>query len=86
MATIRSYRLFSLALLIAGVLALFLGFFFVWVIAPVVGICAFYLAFVAVEERRARKNGAATRRGQRREMLDHESEARDRDLDRGAVS
>lgn len=82
MATIRSYRLISLTLLICGVLALFLGFFFVWVIAPVVVIGLFYLAFVAWEEKRALKNGAVGRRAQRRARLVEEAGARDRELER----
>ena len=82
MATIRSYRLISLALLICGVLALFLGFFFLWVLAPVVVIGVFYLVFVGLEERRALKNGAVSRRAQRRARLDHESAARVRDMSR----
>lgn len=82
MATIRSYRLISLTFLISGVLTLFLGFFFLWVIAPAIVIGAFYLVFVFAEERRALKNGAGTRRTQRRQRLTDESQARDRDLDR----
>lgn len=82
MATIRSYRLISLALLIGGVLSLFLGFFFLWVVAPAIVIGAFYLVFVFVEERRALKNGEGTRRTLRRKLLTDEAQARDRDLDR----
>jgi hypothetical protein len=81
-APIRSYRLISLSLLIAGVLALFLGFFFLWVLAPVVVIGLFYLVFVSLEERRAAKNGALTRRTQRRLRLSSEALARMRDLRR----
>ena len=82
MAPIRSYRLISLTLLIIGVLMLFLGFFFLWVLAPVVVIGLFYLAFVAAEERRAAKNGVLTRRTQRRTRLTSEALARVRDVDR----
>lgn len=86
MATIRSYRLFSLALLVIGVLALFLGFFFLWALAPVVVIGIFYLVFVAAEERRQLKNGAVSRRAQRRRRLSDEAVARERDLDRHAAT
>lgn len=86
MATIRSYRLISLSLLIAGILTLFLAFFFVWVIAPAIVIGLFYLVFVAVEERRALKNGAVSRRAQRRERLDKESVARAREREKVASS
>ena len=82
MAPIRSYRLISLTLLIIGVLMLFLGFFFLWVLAPVVVIGLFYLAFVAAEERRAAKNGVLTRRTQRRTRLTSEALARVRDVER----
>lgn len=82
MAPIRSYRLISLTLLIIGVLMLFLGFFFLWVLAPVVVIGLFYLAFVAAEERRAAKNGVLTRRTQRRTRLTSEALARVRDVRR----
>lgn len=82
MAPIRSYRLISLSLLIFGVLALFLGLFFLWVLAPVVVIGIFYLVFVALEERRAAKNGALTLRTQRRSRLSSEALARVRDLER----
>ncbi|MGI8421518.1 MAG: hypothetical protein ACR2MU_04545 [Gaiellaceae bacterium] len=84
MATIRSYRLISLGLLIFAVLALFLGFFFLWVIAPAVVIGLFYLVFVFLEERRAARNGALTRRTQRRQRLSSESRARERDVERSA--
>ena len=82
MATIRSYRLISLSLLIAGVLSLFLAFFFFWVIAPAIVIGVFYLVFVAYEERRALKNGAVSRRAQRRARLEHESVARAREREK----
>lgn len=82
MAPIRSYRLISLTLLIIGVLMLFLGFFFLWVLAPVVVIGLFYLALVAAEERRAAKNGVLTRRTQRRTRLTSEALARVRDVER----
>lgn len=84
MATIRSYRLVSLALLVAGVLSLFMGLFFLWVLAPVIVICVFYLAFVTIEERRKLKNGAVTRRALRRSRLDGEAVARERDVHRQA--
>jgi fatty acid desaturase len=84
MAPIRTYRLISLTLLILGVLTLFLGFFFLWVLAPVVVIGLFYLVFVFLEERRAAKNGVLTRRTQRRKRLSIEALARDRDIERGA--
>lgn len=85
MATIHSYRLVSLTLLILGVLALFLGFFFLWVLAPAAVVALFYLVFVAVEERRAAKNGVGTRRTERRRRLSSEAVARDRDLGRDAA-
>ena len=85
MATIRSYRLVSLAALICAVLALFLGFFFLWVLAPAVVIGVFYLVFVTIEERRALKNGAFSRRAQRRQRLSSEATARGRDLERPAA-
>jgi predicted DNA repair protein MutK len=81
-ATIRSYRLFSLALLLCGVLSLFLGFFFLWVIAPVVVIGAFYLVFVVIEEHRQLRNGAVSRRATRRLRLSEEAHARERDRER----
>lgn len=84
MAPIRTYRLISLSLLILGVLTLFLGFFFLWVLAPVVVIGLFYLVFVFLEERRAAKNGALTRRARRRKRLSAEALARDRDIERSA--
>ena len=79
MATIRSYRLFSLALLLAGVLTLFLAFFFIWVIGPVLVVGAFYIVFVILEERRQLKNGASTRRSMRRQRLSDEAHARELD-------
>ena len=79
MATIRSYRLFSLALLLAGVLTLFLGFFFIWVIGPVLVVGAFYIVFVILEERRQLRNGASTRRTLRRKRLSDEAHARELD-------
>ena len=85
MATIHSYRLVSLSLLIFGVLTLFLGFFFLWVLAPAVVLGIFYLVFVTLEERRALKNGAVSRRAQRRQRLTSEAVARDRDLRRDAA-
>jgi heme exporter protein D len=82
MATIRSYRLLSLALLIAAVLAIFLGAFFVWVLAPIALLCVFYLVFVWIEERRALKNGKQTSRSRRRAQLAHEADLRRTELDR----
>ena len=69
MASIRSYRLFSLSLLILGVLALFLGFFFIWILTPVIVVGLFYIVFVVLEERRARGNGEVTKRALRRRQL-----------------
>jgi predicted DNA repair protein MutK len=83
-ASIRSYRLLSLSLLILGVLALFLGFFFLWILTPLIVIGLFYLVFVSLEERRARKNGELTRRAQRRRRLSAEAAARERDRGRRA--
>jgi predicted DNA repair protein MutK len=85
MPTIRQYRLVSLTILVVAVLALFLGFFFLWVIAPVVAIGAFYLVYVWIEEQRARRNGGRTRRSVRRARLREEAQARDRDLAREIV-
>ncbi|HZS31072.1 MAG TPA: hypothetical protein VFA37_07435 [Gaiellaceae bacterium] len=81
MATIRSYRLLSLALLICLVLAIFLGAFFVWVLAPIALLCVFYLVFVWVEERRALKNGKQTNRSRRRAQLSREADLRRRELE-----
>jgi hypothetical protein len=80
-ATIRSYRLVSLALLVLAVLGMFLGFFFLWVVAPVIVIGLFYLVFVALEERRSRRNGVVTIRSERRELLSSEAAARGRDVE-----
>lgn len=82
MATVRSYRLISLSALVVGVLMLFMGFFFLWVVAPAAVIGLFYLVFVFLEDRRALKNGAFTRRAQRRQRLTSESVARERDVER----
>ena len=51
MTRVTNYRLLSLLGIVLGTIALFLGFFFVWVIAPVVAIAAFYLVFFFNEER-----------------------------------
>jgi predicted DNA repair protein MutK len=82
MASVRSYRLISLSLLILGVLALFLSFFVLWVLTPVIVIGLFYLVFVFIEERRAKKNGELTKRAQRRSQLAAEAAARERDRER----
>jgi fatty acid desaturase len=84
MASIRSYRLFSLSLLILAVLALFLAFFFIWILTPVIVVGLFYIVFVFLEERRARRNGELTKRALRRRQLSAEAVARERDLERRA--
>jgi hypothetical protein len=48
---LRNYRLISLALLVLAVVGGFLGFFFLWVLAPVALICLCYLLVVAGENR-----------------------------------
>jgi hypothetical protein len=64
MARRITYRLLSLSSLIVLVLATFLAFFFVWVLAPIAVNCVFYLAFFINEER---SNLGRERRRQRRE-------------------
>jgi len=44
-AIIRYYRLFSLFLVVGAVIALFLGFFLIWVVIPVAAIGLLYLGF-----------------------------------------
>jgi hypothetical protein len=84
MRTVRRYRLFSLTLLVVGVLAAFLAFFFVWVLAPLALMLAFYVAFVMTGWHRrllARRSGVDTRL--RRERLEHEAAQRNVLLSRG---
>lgn len=71
MGIARRYRLLALSLVVAGVLAGFLGFFFVFVLAPVVPLALFYLAYLFARERRLRTE----RRAQLR-VLEHEAAAR----------
>lgn len=82
MARVANYRLVSLLVVVVGTTLLFLGLFFVWVIAPVVAIAAFYLVFFFNEERggvgRERRQG----RRVRRQRLGGEAKARRADLGR----
>jgi hypothetical protein len=79
---VTRYRPLTLTLVVAGSIALFLGFFFVWVIAPVIAIAVFYLVFFFNEERGA--VGRARRQGRRvrRQRLVGEARARRADLTR----
>ncbi|MDX6516098.1 MAG: hypothetical protein QOH73_1764 [Gaiellaceae bacterium] len=81
MAVIRYYRLFSLFALVIAVLALFVGFFLVWVIIPVAAIGFLYLGF-------GLGGGVSSlpltvqAREERRERLASEAQARKRGLER----
>lgn len=80
MARVVNYRLVSLLFVVTGTTLLFLGLFFVWVLAPVVAILVFYLVFFFNEERgvvgRERRQG----RRVRRQRLVGEAKARRADL------
>jgi fatty acid desaturase len=79
-ARVAHYRLVSLVLVVVGATLLFLGFFFVWVIAPVVAVAVFYLVFFFNEERGGVGRGRWQRRRLRRQLLVHEAKARRADL------
>jgi len=80
--SVKHYRLLTLTFVVAGSLLLFLGFFFVWMIAPVVGIAVFYLIFFFNEERGGVGKSRRQARRVRRQVLAHEASARRADLTR----
>jgi len=55
MRDVRAYRPIALALLVVAALVVFLSFFFVFLIAPVVPLAFFYLGYLVVRERRLRR-------------------------------
>lgn len=69
-------RVVATALLVAASVALVVGFFFVWVIAPVVAILAYWLVDILVFRRR-RRHGPA-----KRAALALEADARAREVAR----
>ena len=81
MGIIRRYRLPSLFLLVALVIAAFLSFFFVFLLAPIVPLGLFYLAYLFTRERRARREDLA-----QQQLLEHEAEARRAELGRDGGS
>ncbi len=76
MGIVRRYRLVSLSLLVVSMLALFLGFFFVFVLAPVVVIGLFYVVYLAAEERLSYLSSFRDAIRLRRLTLAREAEAR----------
>ena len=80
MTRIVNYRLVSLLFIVVGTTLLFLGVFFVWVVAPVVGIAAFYLVFFFNEERGGVGRSRRQSRRVRRQRLSGEAKARRADL------
>ncbi|HEY8705095.1 MAG TPA: hypothetical protein VIL98_10090 [Gaiellaceae bacterium] len=83
MSIVRRYRLAALSVLVLLVLTVFLGFFFLFVLAPVVVIGLFYIVYLVAEERL--HLSSALREGMigRRSQLARESEARHTLLRRG---
>jgi fatty acid desaturase len=77
MVVVRRYGLLALSLVVVGVLAVFLGFFLVFVLAPLVPLALFYLVYLAARERGKRRAHRLERR-----LLDHEAAERRRLLDR----
>lgn len=75
MTIVRAYRLPSLVLLVTGVIALQIGFFFIWVLAPLVVIGGFYIVYLALRDTTLNGLGRA-----RRGMLREEAGARRREL------
>ncbi len=71
----KGYRLLAIWGLVAGVLLLFLSFFFVFLTAPLVPLGLFYFVFLF-------SRGRATRRERRSALLEHEADERQRLLDR----
>jgi predicted DNA repair protein MutK len=57
-------------------LALFVGFFFAWLVAPLLALLLFYVVFVFAEERWALFPSLRGRVAKRRERLKHEAVAR----------
>lgn len=80
MTRVANYRLVSLLFVVVGTTLLFLGVFFVWVIAPVVGIAVFYLVFFFNEERGGVGRARWQSRRVRRQRLLREAKARRADL------
>jgi phosphate/sulfate permease len=64
------------AAIVVGGLALFVGLFFAWVIAPLLGVLLFYVVFVLVEERPSLERSVRRRFAQRQERLRGEARAR----------
>ena len=81
MAVIRYYRLVSLFLLVMGVLALFMGFFLVWVVIPIGAIAFLYLGFGLGGGVSALPLTVRARE-ERRRRLAEEAQARKRGLER----
>jgi hypothetical protein len=74
---IRRYRLLSLFVLVALVIAAFLSFFFVFLLAPIVPLAIFYLVYLFTRERSARRANVEQKR-----LLAHEAEMRRAELGR----
>ena len=87
MAVIRYYRLFTLFLLVAAVIALFVGFFLVWVVIPIAAIGLLYLGFglgggvsslpLTIQAREERRDRLAAEAKARKRSLERERQQAD---------
>lgn len=84
MRVLREYRLGSLVLLIVFVLAVFLAFYFVFVLAPFLTVLAFYPIFLLIRNRRERRGARGEPAQLRRIRLEQEATARRETIERGA--
>jgi hypothetical protein len=83
MRVLREYRLVSLSLLVVGVMTVFLAFFFVFVLAPILVILAFYPIHMLIQSRRELPGSRGERGRLRRERLAVEAKARRESIERG---
>ena len=81
MAVIRYYRLVSLFALVFGVIALFMGFFLVWVVIPIAAVGFLYLGF-GLGSGVSNLPLTLKAREERRRRLSVEAQARKRALER----
>lgn len=82
MAAVQRYRIVALAAVVAASLGIFLGFFFLFVLAPIAVIALFYIVYFLAEERLALSRTLRHETRERRERLARESAARRRVLRR----